>query len=339
MDPWGRCFAQDRAAVLEETFDRQWTGDAPNLRATWEQRSSGTPGKRELANLVPILVDNSTVVGGKTRALTSALELSNWPLGETPELTDTNVVDKHPLAGTAQVLSALCSSNDMRLSTAALLASRFPYVNPSGRLNGDCQPNGSSSEASLCAKDEIDCEMSLVDGGYTDNSGLFTIEALLPSLRRLIEESNSKYSNRRKLALVVAEADNHYRAAIGEPPSAKGGVSETLVPIATAFGGHGALETFARADAYRLVPKTCALTISPALHPGLAAPLGWELSRGARHDLQDGLVRDSDKPRAEQPIRLVKRLQQWLGDSGSNGTLAACVPKDPPLQARRGGPR
>jgi hypothetical protein len=331
MDMHGQCFAQDRAAVLEDTFDRKWTGTAPNLRATWEQRSSDAPGKRELAKLVPIVVDNSTVVGGKTRAVTSALELSNWPLGETPELTDTNIVDKHPLAGTAQVLSALCRSNDMRLSTAALLASRFPYVNPSGRLNGDCEPNRSSSEPSPCAKDEIDCEMSLVDGGYTDNSGLFTIEAVLPSLRRLIEESNSTYPNRRKLALVVVEVDNHYRAALGEPPSAKAGASETLVPITTALGAHGAIETFARADAYRLVPKTCALTISPALHPGLAAPLGWELSRGARHDLQDGLVRDSDKPRKEQPIELVKRLQRWLGDSVPNDTLAACVPKDPPL--------
>jgi hypothetical protein len=327
----GQCFAQDRAAVLEDTFDRKWTGDPPKLRATWEQRSSGTPEESERAKLVPIIVDNSTVVGGRTRALTSALELSNWPRGETPELTDTNIVDEHPLAGTAQVLSALCSSNDMRLSTAALLASRFPYVNPSGRLNGECQPNGSSSEENACAEKDIDCEMSLVDGGYTDNSGLFTIEALLPSLRRLIEDSNSSYPNRRQLALVVVEVDNHYRAAIGEPPSAKAGASETLAPLATAFGARGAIETFARANAYRLVPDTCALTISPALHPGLAAPLGWELSRGARHDLQDGLVRDGDKPRKEQPIALVKRLQRWLGDSAPNDALAACVPKDPLL--------
>jgi hypothetical protein len=329
----GQCFAQDRAAVLEQAFDRKWAGPRPYLRATWDQRFSGSGSERVRARAVPIVVDNSTVVGGKTRAVTSGVDLSDWPRGETTEITKTNVVDEHPLAGTAQVLAALCSANDMRLSTAALLASRFPYVNPSGRVNGNCEPNAQGAEKAACAEKEIDCRMSLVDGGYTDNSGLFTIEALLPSLRRMIEQSNSEHADRRKIALVLVEIDNHYRAAIGEPPSARGGASESLVPLATSFGGRAAIETFARAYAYRLLPDYCALTISPALHPGLAAPLGWELSDGARRDLRSGLVRDRDKPPKEQPIRIVRRLQQWLGGAGvgEGVDLRACLPEDPPL--------
>jgi hypothetical protein len=332
----GQCFGQDRAAVLEDTFDREWTERPPGLRATWELRSSSNQHERDRAQLVPVVVDNSTVVGGKTRAVTSALELSNWPLGESPEVTAMNVIDNHPLAGTAQVLSALCRTNDMRLSTAALLASRFPYVNPTGRLNDNCAPNPSSADEA-CNGEEVDCQMALVDGGYTDNSGLFTIEAVLPSVRQLIENSNSTYPNRRRLALVVVEVDNHYRAAISEPPSAQGGGSETLAPPLTAIGGHQAIETFARANAYRVVPKNCAITISPALHPGLEAPLGWELSTDARHDLQNGLVRDRDKSRDEQPLALVRRLQRWLGDSAPDSKLDDCVP-DPPSAGQRSTP-
>ena len=73
------------------------------------------------------------------------------------------------------------------------------------------------------------------------------------------------------------------------------------------------------------------MTISPALHPGLEAPLGWELSGGAQHDLEDGLVRDSDKPRQERPIALVKRLQRWLGAVTPEDRLDVCVPESPPL--------
>ena len=328
-----QCFAQDRAAVLEDAFDRKWDAPVPYLRATWAQRFSGSRDQRRRAQAVPIIVDNSTVVGGQTRAVTSPIVLSSWPNGESSEVSATSAVDEHPLAGTAQVLAALCTRNDIRLSTAALLASRFPYVNPSGRLNADCEPHPWKGESSLCAEKEIDCRMALVDGGYTDNSGLFTIEAILPTLRRLIEESNAEFKDRPRIALVLVEIDNHYRAAVSEPPSATSNAAETFVPLVTSLGGRSAMETFARAIAYRLLPPRCALTISPALHPGLSAPLGWELSAGARDDLQAGLVRDGDKKRQEQPIVLVRRLQQWLGGAlnGEAVSLRKCVPLDPPF--------
>ena len=85
------------------------------------------------------------------------------------------------------------------------------------------------------------------------------------------------------------------------------------------------METFARANAYRAVPKGCAITISPARHPGLEAPLGWELSQGARQDLKNGLVRDNEKKPREQPIVLLQRLQGWLGVSPTAG-LMGCIP-------------
>jgi hypothetical protein len=314
-----QCLSSDRAAVLEASFDDTWNGPVPTLRQNWTGRFANATRTRERDT--PILVFNSTVAGGSTRAVGSAITLGDWPQHETSLLTEAGAVDTRPLAGTLQVLSALCGGNDLPLSTAALLAGRFPYVSPSGRINGNCAPH--TSPANECPG----CRMSLVDGGYTDNSGLFTLEVLLPSIRALIEQANAAHPGRRRIALVLVELDNHYRVNIGEVPQGGRASSETLVPPLTAFGGHEAIETFARADAYRLTPTSCTITISPALHPGLEAPLGWELSTSAKDDLKNGLVRrrDSLDPSSpNQPLALITRLQQWLG--GVRSGLSRCVP-------------
>jgi hypothetical protein len=356
----GQCFTQDRAAVLEETFDRKKPksesnvarGADPYLRQAWDMRLSKNADEAGRAALVPVIVDNSTVTGGRTRAVTSAVQLSNWPgeelSEERAEIADERYMgDLHPLAANAEVRAALCTNHDIRLSTAAVLASRFPYVNPSGRLNGKCKPaNGQNATETVggttkkpmkrmtCVDvDETDCEMELVDGGYTDNSGLFTVDAVLPTIRRLVTDYNAKRTNRRKIAIVVLELDNHYRASVGKPPSAAGGSEQSLIPLTTALGGRSAIETYARALAYRLVPPGCAVTISPGLHPGLAAPLGWELSEGARADLRTALVRprqNLDPDDALQPISLLQRLQGWLspGSTAPNiKELGDCIPR------------
>jgi hypothetical protein len=193
----------------------------------------------------------------------------------------------------------------MRLSTAAVLASRFPYVSAAGRVNDKCAPHG-GAKGQLCLKSDVNCAMRLVDGGYTENSGLFTIDALLPALQQLVTRHNAK-APRRQVAIVVVEIDNHYRARPQAAPNPPSGTGESLVPLETAFGGHNTLETFARADAYRLTPPSCTLTVSPGLHPGVMAPLGWELSDSAVKDLQDSLVRArGGVDEAQQPLAVVR---------------------------------
>jgi hypothetical protein len=341
----GQCFTADRAAVLEETFDRQEPDGAdaatedPYLRQAWDMRLSANDDEADRAALVPLIVDNSTVTGGKTRAVTSAVQLSQWPDEEVTNTPSKTAGDLHPLAGTAEVRAALCTDHDMRLSTAAVLAARFPFLSPSGRLNGACKPENGQDETpdatpgkSKTCRDVAasDCEMELVDGGYTDNSGLFTIDAVMPTIHKLVTKFNARQGKGRKIAVVIVELDNHYRASITRPPSATGGSNQSLVPLLTALGGRSALETYARAKAYRLVPQYCAVTISPGLHPGLAAPLGWELSPGAIDDLRTGLVRrrlnlDNEKI---QPVNLLRRLQTWLSPdpTGDVQKLADCVP-------------
>ncbi len=326
------CATMDRGTVLERSFDNAFSdvkGPSPTLRGTWEARGSSAR-----ARAVPLLVGNATVTGGQARAVISAADLGVWPSLEGSQPPGG---DPRPLAGTVEVSDTLCQTNDLRLSTASLLAGHFPYVNPSAHLEARCGARdgkvGAKDRQSNCARitDAGICELNLVDGGYAENSGLFSIVALWPALKGLVVEHNR--SAPRRIALVIVEIDNHYRPHARDVPRGSGGKSETLIPPATAFGAHNAAETYARAAAQRITGKGCTLTISPRLHPGLVAPLGWELSAGARDDLQRGLVEPRPNATAEErlaPVLDLRRLQAWLGEEqvpGLGTSLQTCAPQ------------
>jgi hypothetical protein len=358
------CVDQDRAAVLEEAFDQPWQSGEddpeppegsnmamPQLRRTLDLRigaaDKATPTEDEArAALVPLLAMNSTLTGGKARAVNSAADLGSWPLADarSPGTGE----DTLPLAGTVEIRDALCTTQDMRLSTAALLAARFPYVTPSGRVPDGCADGESVDDANRgapCEHERLDpgtkdpiasCEGRYVDGGYTDNSGLATIILVWPSLRQLIVEYNT-YAARhglRKVAPLIVELDNHYQKTV-QPDVASGGTdAETLVPPQTAFGGRSAIETAVRAAAYRILPTSCTVTISPALHPGLIAPLGWELSQAARKDLRDGLTNPHPADKNGDAIKGLLRLERRLSAPRSAAAaldppLSACLPRVP----------
>lgn len=349
------CWSADRAQVLADTFDRSASKAQPPfdplLRLTWDMRLSTDDRKRRAAEVVPLLITNATVTGGNARALVSAANLGTWPGLETTDLARGGV-DQYPLAGTTEVSDVLCATKDIALSTAALLGSRFPYVTPSGDLAGNCggsstkAPGANSTSACATVQPSI-CKMRLVDGGYADNSGLFTIDALWPTLRQFVVDFNNdpKHNGMPPIAPVIVELDNHYRATEPTKIPAEGIGSETLIPPLTAFGAHAAMETYARALAYRLRPPSCTVTISPGLHPGLTAPLGWELSSGARDDLRRALI-VPHPIQAQDPKRRAKewsaafqlrRLQQWISAGGDQTTgldpgLSACVPQPPQPQ-------
>ena len=254
---------------------------------------------------------------------------------ETSQLSDTNAIDERPLAGTPQVVAALCAGNDLRLSTAALLAGRFPYVSPTARVDEGCRPY-----TDVTAKEQLDlcgspkrtvgqagCKLELVDGGYIDNSGLATVDMLFPTLKKLVEEQNASGSTTRKIALVIVELDNYFRAAPSEAPSADSGIGRDS---RTAGDGTRRPELGRDGCACRRVPVTpagCTVTISPAAHPGLRAPVGWEISPSAETEHQNGLVahRYTDESPAHQPLFLLKRLQTWAGGTDQR-RLQHCVP-------------
>jgi hypothetical protein len=279
---------------------------------------------------------NTTVTGGKARGVVSAANLGSWPRPVT-EHPAFGSYDALSLAGTVEIVQAICLSRDLRLSTAALLAGRFPYVSSAGHISGHCRrskgaPLGADARSECADAKASVCEMRLVDGGYAENSGLFTIDALWPSLRQLVVEYNSDKRHKRSIAPVFVELDNHYQASLGTELPAGGTGAESVVPLVTAFGARNSMETFARALAVRLRPPGCTITISPGLHPGLLAPLGWELSKGARDDLQDGLTRKHPIAARKDrftPILQLRRLQEWLGGNQKPQAqipLTRCMP-------------
>lgn len=331
-------FHRDRAAVLEDSFDRAWEdrGPAPYMRHAWDLRFSDDrahKAQREKALDVPIVITNATVTGGRTRAIVSPLDLSVWPGMDTTDPARGAIPDEQPLAGSVEIRDALCVSHDLRLSSAAILGARFPYVTPSGRLAGGCDGENGVDRHSRCNRHGVSCTVDVVDGGYADNSGLFTIEELWPSIRALVTRFNrSADAHGYRVAPVIVELDNHYRPPEKAPAGAGGGKGgQTLIPPMTAFGAHGAIETFARANAYRLAPDGCVITISPGLHPGLVAPLGWELSGNARNDLRDGLTatHPTSKSVGLRAETNIHKIQNMLGPPSTYEALARCVPGAP----------
>ena len=340
------CFQQDRAAVLEDSFDAKWKDPASSLaqlRRTYDLRFAADTQTSRRARLVPLLAMNSTLTGGKARAVSSAADLGSWPQADAESQGTGD--DRLPLAGTVEIRDALCETQDMRLSTAALLAARFPYVTPSGRVPGRCGYDGELDDLDkpgtvYCAHERpnkaANCEGNYVDGGYTDNSGLFTLVSVWPSLRALIVQHNL-YATKlglRKIAPLIVELDNHYQKSRQPAVPSGGTTAETLVPPETAFGGRSAIETFARAAAYRILPTSCTVTISPALHPGLIAPLGWELSEAARKDLRAGLTNPHPADTTGVAVKNLRTVQFRLSASPHPSevigeSLKACLPPEP----------
>ncbi|MFL5954249.1 MAG: hypothetical protein ACJ76I_09105 [Gaiellaceae bacterium] len=329
------CLGADRAGVLADAFDR-WFDERdvppfpPLLRLTWDERSSADPADAARAQLVPLIVANAAVTGGNARAVISAANLGRWPDIENSQ-AGAEVVDSYPLAGTAEAVDALCADEDLALSTAVLLAARFPYVTPSGTIEGGCrgtaQPEPANPALEGCKQlPSSRCRIDVVDGGYQENSGLFTIDTIWPALSQIVAKYNR--TSPRPIAPVIVEIDNHYRASQPSPIPGAGVGIQSLIPPLTAFGSHGAIETYARTLAYHLRPQGCTVTISPGLHPGLTAPLGWELSKGAREDLKHALYEPHpvtldthETPNRFDAALQLRTLQRWLGPDAEGGPI------------------
>ena len=317
------CWTDDRAAVLEDTFDAAWDTVATEalLRKTYDLRLSSDARASANAKLVPIIVANSTLTGGHTRAVSSAIDLGAWPQADSADRRARN--DPLPLAGTIEIADAICENGDLRLSTATVLAARFPYVTPSGHIGDGCgreaedAPTAGQTQTPTCADaTQVTCDGSYVDGGYAENSGLFTILAIWPSLRQEIATYNQDTRHKRRVAPLIIELDNHYQTSVSATVPSGGAKGESLIPIVTALGSRDAMQTYARAAARRLLPGGCMITISPSMHPGLIAPLGWELSPSARDDLASARIQPhpaAGKEERAKQIRNLRLLQDRLG--------------------------
>jgi hypothetical protein len=317
----------DRASVLERAWERSWTdgdedpGGGPltaGLRASW------TANQR-----MPLMVLNGTDVSRACRVSTSVLdadvedrdelsgdnpvtadcqsqesfvgpttgeraEMANWALPATHDLVDQlDCEDGNP--------------RDVRLSTAALLSARFPYVSPSGRI-------------ALCSEEEA---IDVVDGGYVENSGSSTALEIWQRVAPAVDEFNAAHPDS-CVAPVFIQIDNDYVRDRNPGASRPDRPIEPLVPprvftrvrhgnaanarqaTALAFAARG------KARGRRLwldmgkekdKPVDRYVHIYPSFHPGTKAPLGWALSAPSMQSLDDQLGAQSRNSRAVTTIR------------------------------------
>ena len=168
---------------------------------------------------------------------------------------------------------------DVRLSTAVLLSSRFPYVTPAGRISGPVPERKGET-----------IELRVVDGGYYENSGAATIRDLLASIGDLLVKEVRQHGKTWRLVPIFVQFTND--PILSDPPEVKpASAGELLSPPRALFKtreAHGYSETL-RLD--KLVrTRYCGYyfhirTRQYQTH----LPLGWYMTRSAREEMQQQL--------------------------------------------------
>ncbi len=317
----------DRAAILERGWESTWKGAelSGGLFDLWRNHPHA-----------PLLLLNGTSVADGCRFETSVLDGSvrsaakdALPQGcrssesfDNRQPTDPNPAAPLPLdqtsLATTSVLPAtrslsdyLCQQNvDVRLSTAALLSARFPFVNPSARVVWRCPPPHKPTPVAY-----------VVDGGYLDTSGASPIEEMMVKLGPMIDDWNRRHqatpgagsSTGRAATCIVPlmiQIDNGFSAGASSPPRRP---AELLVPPDTLSATRGAREAesrigagldFTQPVAYSNAVNRYARFVNQA-HPGPHAPLGWTESQASQDELAGQLTQDAN-------VNALTLVREWL---------------------------
>jgi len=197
---------------------------------------------------------------------------------------------------------------------ASMLSARFPLVTPAARVPGPT----SNPDDNRCSEAG---DLQLIDGGYAEGSGLGTLVDIAPQIMKLVRDHNDLASQggaESYIVPLVLFIENHSGADIAAPAPPL--AAELFVPLAGLVAGD--LQTSPstwlqrvseaidgacplRDDTCKsavdlmereLNPSTTVVTsgrvvvVAPSTEPGVAAPLGWTLSRDSRQRLQAALA-------------------------------------------------
>jgi hypothetical protein len=279
----------DRAEVMEEAWERTWgEGEGEGL-------SAGLLATQRDVPEVPLLLLNGATVNEGCRFNASILNvgpdsafrncLSTRPFEGAPAAQG----GRQSLVATQDLVDYLCPGQDVRLSTAAGLSARFPFVSPAGRIKAQCTADGTVPPVTY-----------VVDGGYFDVSAASPLVELAGSLAPRIDEYNRRSADSCVVPFMV-QVDNGYD--VPDPPPRDRKPAELLAPkqakdvstqgwIANAKQSVAAVFTrpFAAGNSLAMVGgwplSDRYVHIYPRAHPGVQAPLGWLLSNAARQDLR-----------------------------------------------------
>jgi hypothetical protein len=214
----------------------------------------------------------------------------------------------------------------MRTSTAALLASRFPYVTPSGVTGSSCpEPGEAVVGAGPALPADADQSDQLIDGGYAENSGIGTLLELSAQAMPLVRKVNDQqvHGSADPVTIIVPmiiSIDNAPQRDSARP-TARAPVIEALVPVTSGLRRGavlndpttlldritvdtddwlpecvpvgtepcdvGQVAAIRQAVATKVPERS--FVVAPPSAPGVAAPLGWVMSGASREAMSHAL--------------------------------------------------
>ncbi|BBY62360.1 hypothetical protein [Mycolicibacterium helvum] len=323
----------DRAAVLERAWEEAAAEQGGHLDRGLMQTAKNPDGTIAF----PLLVLNGTSVTDGCRVTATALDLSTVSPPEDlngSSATDCLALNQQrfrrgealpALPATKDVFDNTCRGkgdrdpSDIRLSTAALLSARFPYVSPTGGLYS-------------CNGDDRTFDL---DGGLIDSSGALPLALLWPEIAQWINDEDKK-DDSVCFAPKLIIMENGYLDQTRSQPSTH--PSEWAAPLEGAMATQGAAASTARQAAAYAFEKsfrghTCTgdaqsasdwvvpnvVDLYPIAQPGIQAPLGWTLAFYSRESLEGEV-------HSELNLCSMDIVAAW--SSGSKAQPGSCKKKD-----------
>ena len=303
----------DRADLLEQAWERQ----APLLRHPFP-----VPTPRDATWYT---IFNGTSVDHSCRVLISDVALD--PAAK--ECDSSTISNTAP--GTYDLFAAQGCHLGIRLSTAGLLAARFPFVTPSGVI-------------SRCGGTDFAVADQIIDGGYSENSGIDTLNSALTQLMPAVRGQNLaavQAAGQGPVTFVVPMVVFLHNTVDTSAPLAKAAKAspEVAIPPLGALDAKFNAKTstlLARASAITAswapagagltpadqkgievaYPRT--MTVAPQQEPQMALPLGWAFSNATEKSLDRalnnylGCMRTLTNPSCA-PARAFDQLARQLG--------------------------
>jgi hypothetical protein len=336
---------QDRAEVLERSWEHGWDGvQASGGGNPLAQGLLATQLAADRARRVPLLLLNGDSVYDGCWLLSSALDegLRSYPdpadpttkalerpvdchnldpytanrrLRDRPNQPPLRFLPAGSLPGVVDVADFLCStkdgraSQDLRLSTAALLSARFPEVSPAGRLQFcDTRRDGSPPRNKF-----------VLDGGIIEGSASEAALAAWEQLRPLIEAHNAA-ANTPCVVPFFVQLDNDYLVSSSETSPRPPNQLQAPLQAQSAAGTGSRAQRIRQATALAFTSPTIGSVqvkgpdgtplsnryerLVPLGHPGPQASLGWALSTQTQTDLENQLHQENRNG--------VETIRQWL---------------------------
>jgi hypothetical protein len=260
----------DRAVALEKSFEYVWDvrrGGANPFRDSFFALCS--PGSDKCSDDVaaPALFINTTNVETGSQLVLSPMFLGYTGLRGTPNIED--------------FYSKSASINDIPLSTAVGLSSRFPWVLPVGWYEFEVPaPKGSDEKPQRR-------RMSFVDGGYYEGSGVATAERLARYLLKYVQDSPGILNGvdiSIKIIMITGSyqpVDRFYNTA----PSTKS-YDELTAPLGTLLMAWRARNAAVPTEVEITAQGPYVATSAQFDDDYLPLPVGWQLANLSRNYLE-----------------------------------------------------